>query len=380
MYKNISFFKGLNELRFFAASLVVLHHSETIRNKNLLFNLEWISFFRNGTNAVNFFFVLSGFLITYLLLKENRVTNDISIKRFYLKRVLRIWPLYFLLFFIGTVFLPLSFNLLGTDYQMPYSFGQVWYYYVFFTPALVLFFYGHHFLEPLWSIGVEEIFYLLWAPLFKFFKKYIVGILFSVIVLKVILLSWAEVYLPKNGLLYFVFNIHSFELMAIGGLGAYYIFNSSKKVSEFFLFRKPIQLIVYAVLLIYLFANLNIDSGLWNFVFKTPVLSTLIVGLMYLYTIIGVSISENNVLRLSNKWLSYLGEISYGVYMYHMTMIFLAMLVLKKHLLGLTPVVGTLVFYGFVFGGTILVSALSKRYFEDFFLKNIKNKIIKQKN
>jgi len=94
-YKNIVVFQGLNSLRFIAASLVVMHHSETIKKKNGIENLEWLGLFRNGSNAVTFFFVLSGFLITYLLLKESDKTGSVCVKNFYLKRILRIWPLYF---------------------------------------------------------------------------------------------------------------------------------------------------------------------------------------------------------------------------------------------------------------------------------------------
>lgn len=210
MYKNISFFKGLNELRFMAALLVLCHHSETIRLKNNLFNFEWLSLFRNGTNAVNFFFVLSGFLITYLLLKESKITNDIKVKKFYLKRVLRIWPLYFLLFFIGTVLLPFLFHIFSIPYEMPYSFSNVWAYFVFFLPGLVLFFYGHHFLEPLWSIGVEELFYLIWAPIFKFFRKHILSILLGVILFKVLTLLVSYILLPENHIINYLLNTHSF--------------------------------------------------------------------------------------------------------------------------------------------------------------------------
>ena len=170
-FRNISLFEGLNTLRFFAAFLVVMHHSEVIKLKNGIDNLEWLSLFRNGNNAVTFFFVLSGFLITYLLLKECGKTGKIRVRNFYLKRVLRIWPLYFLLVAIGTVALPAAFSILNIDYAMPYSLSQSWYYYVFFLPGLVTFFYGHHLLEPLWSIGVEEVFYLIWAPLFKINKR-----------------------------------------------------------------------------------------------------------------------------------------------------------------------------------------------------------------
>ena len=154
MYKNIHYFDSLNGLRFFAAFLVVIHHSETIRLSYNMFNLKQFSLFNNGGLAVSFFFVLSGFLITYLLLKEKSVTNQISIKKFYLRRILRIWPLYYLLVFIGTIVLPAILIYISSDVKIPYSFSDVILYYIFFAPFMVNIFYGHHFLEPLWSIGV----------------------------------------------------------------------------------------------------------------------------------------------------------------------------------------------------------------------------------
>lgn len=82
-YKDIRRFKGLNALRFFAASLVIFHHGETIRGKYGIGSLQWLGFFRDGGIAVTFFFVLSGFLITYLLMKENLKYGDINVKKFY---------------------------------------------------------------------------------------------------------------------------------------------------------------------------------------------------------------------------------------------------------------------------------------------------------
>jgi peptidoglycan/LPS O-acetylase OafA/YrhL len=131
-FKNIVLFEGLNELRFFAAFLVVMNHAETIRAKNGLLNFNQYAFFKNGGTAVTFFFVLSGFLITYLLLKENYYTNTIKIKSFYIKRVLRIWPLYYLLVVAGLFIVPFAISKLGINYIMPYTFKQVWYYFVFF--------------------------------------------------------------------------------------------------------------------------------------------------------------------------------------------------------------------------------------------------------
>ena len=330
-YKNISFFGGLNALRFFAAFLVVMHHSETIRAKNNLFNLDWLSLFKNGGNAVSFFFVLSGFLITYLLLKEKRKTGTINVKQFYLRRILRIWPLYFLLVIIGTLLLPIVFRVLHINYIMPYSFGHVWYYFVFFLPGLVTFFFGHHLLEPLWSIGVEEVFYLMWAPLFRFFKKNILCLLISVIVIKVFL-QISALYIFKNDLFIFLMDTYRFEAMAVGGLGAYFIYNRRNSLLQSFIFKLPIQIFTYSLLLIFLTFNINIHNPIWNLIFKGTIASPFLLYFLFLYLIIGVSVlNEKSILKFNSRILSYLGEISYGIYMYHMLILFAIIQFFKSH-------------------------------------------------
>ena len=187
IYQRINHFDGLNGLRFIAAFLVVMHHSETIRRKYGFLNLEDFSLFRNGFNAVSFFFVLSGFLITYLLLKEHNQTSSISIKKFYVRRILRIWPLYFLLVIIGTIIVPFLIHTIGYNYQIPYTFSQVWFYFLLFMPFMVNALFGHHIIEPLWSIGVEEIFYMVWAPFSKYTQKQYLVFIFSVIIVKILL-------------------------------------------------------------------------------------------------------------------------------------------------------------------------------------------------
>lgn len=374
-FKNISFFEGLNALRFFAALLVVMHHTETIRSKYGLYNLEWLGAFRNGGNAVTFFFVLSGFLITYLLLKENYNTGTISIKKFYIKRTLRIWPLYFLLVIIGTLILPQVFSLLKINYVMPYTFEQVWYYFLFFFPGLVTFYFGNHLLEPLWSIGVEEVFYIMWAPLFKFCKKKVLPILLFIIALKIILMIIAN-YLIKDGLFNFIVSIFSFEAMAIGGLGAYFIFNRQDSFSNFFIYKRPIQVVIYLVLASFLIFQGNIHHAIWNSIFEVPVISKILIEFLFLYLIIGVSIIDQSIIKLRNKFISFLGEISYGIYMYHMLVIFTIMQFMKKILMDLSPIMSVTLFYIILIPSVILVSSVSKIVFENYFL-NLKVKIDK---
>ena len=155
------------------------------------------------------------------------------------------------------------------------------------------------------------------------------------------------------------------------------MFNSNKPIKNWLIFQKKIQFIIYILLITFLIFNQNINISLWNFFFKTPILSTLIIGFMYLYSIIGISLNENSILKPHNKYISYLGEISYGIYMYHMSSIFFVILILKDTLSKLSPLYSSLLFYILVISLTILISSLSKKYFEDFFLIKLRNKLIK---
>jgi len=366
-YKQLSYFEGLNPLRFFAALLVLLHHGETIRAKNGFVDYTWLSLFRNGGPAVTFFFVLSGFLITYLLLKEKQLSKDVKVKRFYMKRVLRIWPLYFLMVLVGTVILPFILQVLQVDYQMPYTFAQVWAYFVFFLPGLVTFYFGSHLLEPLWSIGVEEVFYLIWAPIFKFWKKNILWILWAVILVKY-LLALIALHLWSSDLMTYLLSIFSFEHMAFGGLGAYGVFYHGQKIKHLFVYKPGMQLLLYGILLVFIVGNSNITWRIWEIAFKTPVYSPYLIDFLFLYLIIGVSLVPHNIFKLRWPLFAYLGEISYGVYMYHMLVIFASILFLKKYLILLSPCWSMLLFYALVIPVLCIISAISKRYFEDYFL------------
>jgi peptidoglycan/LPS O-acetylase OafA/YrhL len=112
----------------------------------------------NGEMGVTVFFVLSGFLITTLLLKELRKTGRLSIKTFYVRRAFRIWPAFYLMVAV-VVFL-------GVIKAIPLTAGEVasaglffWNYY----PHGVTWFLGHT-----WSLAVEEQFYFVWPLLLKF--------------------------------------------------------------------------------------------------------------------------------------------------------------------------------------------------------------------
>src|SRR6202012_2854435 len=97
-----NYLKGLDGLRFIGSFIVLFHHIES--RKTLLELPSLRNTFAStgfGNSSMTLFFVLSGFLITYLLLNEKNKTKNISIKNFYIRRIFRIWPVYYILLLLG---------------------------------------------------------------------------------------------------------------------------------------------------------------------------------------------------------------------------------------------------------------------------------------
>lgn len=183
--KPILFFNGLNELRAIAAILVVFHHTELQNGINSFrSNFKFMEYFVGniGKNGVFLFFVLSGFLITYLLLKEKAQNKTIDLKKFFLRRIYRIWPLYYFIFIIAILLIPFlvaNFEIFKEDFYYynrivdshNYGFKGILFY-LFFMPNVAL--YSGYFMAgatQAWSVGVEEQFYLVWPLLVVFFNK-----------------------------------------------------------------------------------------------------------------------------------------------------------------------------------------------------------------
>lgn len=152
----------LDGLRFLAFFLVLLGHLPLAPGTWVLTSLKWF-----GGAGVDLFFCLSAFLLTRLLVLERATTGWISFKRFFIRRVLRIWPLYYLMLLIGFFVLPFfvpgfgpmagtpKYELLLQRFLLPH----VAFYANFIDSAL-------HYppsvaLSLLWTISAEEQFYLL---------------------------------------------------------------------------------------------------------------------------------------------------------------------------------------------------------------------------
>jgi peptidoglycan/LPS O-acetylase OafA/YrhL len=370
MYRNIAHFANLTPLRFVAAYLVVIFHIEETRKMFSLPNLTRFSLFTNGPLAVTFFFVLSGFLITYLLLKEHETNRRIDVRRFYVRRILRIWPLYFLIVFIGLVLIPVGIKLGRVRYQAPFESIDVVAYFVLFVPLIVNLKYGNHLLTPLWSVGVEEIYYLGWAPIVKLLRRNILPIMLGTVVVKALLAVWAH-YFARSELASEVLRMMQFEAMAIGGLGAYYVFHRTQPIHTHWLFSKPVQVTLIMLLLIRLFVHQSFasSSSLYATVFDNAVIAPLLLMTVFAWFIINAAVNERSIVRLDSPVLQYLGDISYGIYMYHALVISLVFVPFLAKYRAAPSLLTTLLLHVLVFGFTVVFAALSKSFFEVKFLK-----------
>ncbi|MCC7476045.1 MAG: acyltransferase [Pirellulales bacterium] len=370
MYQDIKHFPNLTPLRFVAAFLVVLFHIEETRKMFHLPNLTDYSLFGHGQLAVTFFFVLSGFLITYLLLREKKQTSQINVRRFYLRRALRIWPLYYWMVFLGLVLIPAGVKLGRVPYDSPFKPGDVALYFMAFLPFVVNLQYGNHFLTPLWSVGIEEMFYLGWGPVVKFLRRWLPAIMLTTLATKVALVFVADrMSAGPQGVE--LLRMLQFEAMAVGGLGAYFVFHRRQPIEANWLFSRPVQVVIVTFLCARLLAHESfvavwpwyatvLDNALW-----TP----LVMMVAFAWLIVNVAANRMNFLRVDSRVLNYLGDISYGIYMYHALAISLVFVPFLKHYRAMSPWVTTLLLHTLVPGVTLAMAAASKRFFEDRFLR-----------
>ena len=357
-------FEGLNSLRFLAAFFVVIGHVPLTQESVGLPHWSWGAFFFRGAFAVSFFFTLSGFLITYLLLDEERRTGDIHVGSFYLRRVCRIWPLYFAVVFFGLFFYNALLPLAGIPYKVEYRLSTALALYSLLLPNLMNSLYTvGGILNPSWSIGVEEQFYLLWAPAVKRVRGRLP--LLSATVLAVSLtffcLAHENVFGPhewKN----FVGQL-KFHFMAAGALCAWFLDRHREAFLRLPVFaNRLVQSFLFALLL---------DFYLWNAIpwgwFGEEALQIV----LYSWLLVNVAANPRNVLPIGNPVFDYLGRISYGIYMLHMIAIYAAAEVFthSSWWRGGSLAAYCLAYYGFVFGLTVLLAHLSYRLLELPFLR-----------
>ena len=284
-----SYFTGLDGIRCLAIVAVIWHHTPGRESLSVPILLR-------GYLGVDLFFVLSGFLITTILIREEKKTGTISLRNFYARRSLRIFPLYY------GFLLALAIWSWFTDRAEFYEYSSILPYYLFYLTNFVdggsrIFF------EHGWSLAVEEQFYLLWPTMIK-----LLGMRRSGYVVSVIVLALAAVALIPQTLALHAYT-GPFRTILIGSLLAI-LLNSASGFQLFHrAFGKRASVLWIAGVLILLILPPGDLVGWWQ----------LLVHLVMAVVVGSIVVAPSNylmpVLRLPA--VKAIGVVSYGIYLIH---------------------------------------------------------------
>lgn len=355
------FFGGLSELRAIAAAAVVVSHIEYLRKSWGLHSSHDLAPVANlGTHGVTLFFCLSGFLITSLLSVEQARTGRIDIRRFYLRRALRIWPLYFLTLAIGLVVAPVLLPNLGFRDAGELLHTHYPWLLAFMLPNLAIVRFGSLLgLSVLWSVGVEEQFYAVWPWVVRRFHRILARLLAAVLLLAPVVRCCLAAILPPEAEsgsmrpLLALARLFPVESLAAGALLALAL--QRGKLGP----RAGATIVAVGVTLL---------SLLWLW-FAAPYHPLFHLGSALLWSaLLAVVVSRGALRGSAGALLQRVGEVSYGVYLYHTFVIAAVLLLLRRTGLhdGLLHHVAT---YLLVFGATFALSSGSYRWLETPFLR-----------
>ncbi len=365
-----SYFKSLDAIRLIAATMVVLQHSfgayiPNISPKgSLIYHL--IAICCDGSTGVSLFFVLSGFLITYLLIKESEKVGKINIFYFYTRRILRIWPLYFTVLIFAFLLYPAARGILNVGVEFC---SEPWMYFVFLGNFDLIDVFknctGNDLLSQniTWSVAIEEQFYIFWPLVFLLAPKKLW--IYIMVFLLCCSLVFKIIYIHDIPILYF----HTFSVLSelvIGGIAAYFTFYH-KGFRRFFQQKVGLQLSLIILLIVLFKLSGNYELlGIYSYGAFKVICSILFAALITIQVLLQDQ-SKWSLSRLSlfSKW----GVYTYGIYMLHPIV-----LNLVNYFLNWLKLDNTVIWFGvfqflLCFSGTLLVSFLSYRFFESYFLK-----------
>lgn len=363
--QKVHFF-NLDVLRFFAAFMVVVFHGHLCYSgwfgpphfmasaddpKSLsLFGKYFERLILNMDMGVDLFFLISGFLITYLLVMEKESTGRIGIRNFYIRRALRIWPLYYLLLALGPFIVHIS------QEPEPNYWWTIFFANNFFTihNASGQFPFVHY-----WSVCIEEHYYLFWPLLIAFLPNKWLPNLFIVIIAGSIIFRAVAFLYFEHWFLHISYNtLSKMDVLCIGSWVGFLHARSPIKIR----LNRIIRFIVYSL---FLFLLCTEDARLMNSLFEVCFKKYIFIG-GFFFLFLNFMFNEDSVLAFRKKnFLHYLGKISYGIYMYHNL---LFAFIVKRLMYGF-GYSNFYLFIGIYFAMVLLLSVLSYELLERHFLK-----------
>ena len=302
---KINYRPEIDGLRAIAVIAVILYHAQINFFENI--------FFSGGFIGVDIFFVISGYLITSLIIKELLQTNKFSFLYFYERRFRRLIPV---LFFVMLASLPLGWFLLLPTSFVEFSksiissiaFGSNFFFYF----SEIQYAAEDSFLKPFlhtWSLSVEEQFYIIFPLLFVFLFKYLKKNIFYVIIIFIIIsiLFANTLSLSNQSLSFYILPTRGWELLS-GSLLAYLEYTKGKNASKPII--KELLTTTGLVLIILSFVYFTDNTLHPSYLTIVPILGVcIIIWFADKSTLVGKI--------LSTKIFVGLGLISYSLYLWH---------------------------------------------------------------
>ncbi len=354
----------LDRLRFAAFFLVFLHHALPGSTAGYADGLPRIAaqglaaFSRAGGFGVDLFFALSAYLITELLLRERARTGTVAVRKFYIRRILRIWPLYFLALLVLAP--AMHWIVPGEDMPAGHLMGYLllsgnW--------ASALWGYPASSFALLWSVSIEEQFYLLWPWLTKRFAGRLTALAGMMLAL-----AWGTRVLTAAGGVehpgVWCNTLARLDPIAGGALMAYWLQGRGSQLPPI---RRGIFLVGGVSMMIGLGGVGNLTG--WGSLYTYPLATAACLAILY------GSLSGDGkpapqskpsawqaMRRTGNGVLGHLGKISFGLYVFHVAAIRVTEQFWGGQLSGVSLHAAALLL-------TILAATVSYRFLETPFLR-----------
>ena len=342
----------LDALRFCAFSLVFIAHAfPSAAGLQRSDFPDWLSTALHGIRAggsygVDVFFMLSAYLITEILLREHRRTGEISVTAFWARRILRIWPLYYAFLALAIWVIP---QLLDGSFPAFHAiaFATFWgNFAMIMRPEGISTVAG-----ILWSVSIEEQFYLLWPLVLRYFLPHLRRICLAVILVSTGLRAWLVYTGVQSDWSLWGNTLTRFEPIAIGALIAIELNGYTPMLKD----RMRLAGLLAGLLLLGI-------TGVWiprlgpTALIAFPLAA--VASALMLLSALGTD-------RLIPRPLVYLGRISYGLYVFHV----FAIQIVRLHIQVNNPFIEWPAEFIAAFVLTVLLAAISYQFYEKPFLR-----------
>lgn len=368
--KQNVYFENLDSIRFVAALMVLFSHALSESYSFIPSEYSVLTTFlylvSSGGLGVSIFFVLSGFLITYLLITEKEIKSTISIGNFYMRRILRIWPLYFAVIIFAFLAYPLAKSFIGIKGE---GFANIMYHLVFLSNFdLINMKHANIVAIPSsqainWSVSIEEQFYLFWPLIFAFLPKKMW--LFSILSTIVISILFRLQNYDNKDVLYF----HTLSVLldlGFGGLFAFFV-TQKKQVAEFF---KNIPTRTHCLFFILFFGSIFYNQELFGFKYGLAIGRIFISFSIALIITAQAMTTSTTFLNLKNfKLGTYWGKYTYSIYLLHPICLTLTDVCSRVFNIPMTNFINTFMWGVLAIALTFIVSKISYDYYESYFIR-----------